>query len=1025
MWLSKQIEKQSEFKNALCDLKGLIHNNKDATKIPTDKSFWKRFFAPEFPLFRPNVLGFSLLIFSFAMAGFVGQLFGLNQYNPVSLANLVLQIIVPIFVLAVSITTLAHSLSESGRFAAEYLYEACQMPRFCCFTFVTTLLAISGRLFLSISGLPLLICISVVFASLGATIGCVTGLAFVIREVIRCTRPTESVKVASNYAATKLSLAYLKDAYLGLWMKSYGDILEQWCLENCGAIHPPSQYISSTMSLLKIKKTGMLNDVEIVMPFNFDIRLGYMDHNLKRLKKLDRQLKGCAELFLASHILRGQKALLGTFRLGNEKEKKLVDVVEKSKCFRFQPDEFQQESEDFWESNFFKLHDALKRAITNLDPEQMQLFLKAVTQPIHVLRKAWKHTVVRDWCASNPRRSHQLVSFYLDVVKQILEEEVPENTVRENLSFKFLSMVRHSIWDEIEEIFKKADYITLQLFCSLVPLMYKALKVSHLGKSEEGNRIRGRFGDFYAFSDGLFERLLSKIGPEEKTQIRLVLQDGLTSWLLIGIADDDSELIRSLCDAGRRIVFHNDKVSWDNEPYLKLQHCILAGSLISRSIKGEDLSAENIKHLFFEKFSTQSQSSLTEIVEFYSSNDRTVFQDMGNYLRRFEGKTDWTWDPLTGGGWGSARFVSGGNREFLLSFIYLALHSLSSTVEMPQPMPVDIAYHDLEARIVDVKDHAKELFGKDAYRVIHNIKRLREWFESCKQEQEKATEKEIAKATLEPTVVDQFDSGFWSGYARSSPFLSYCLKNNCVLIKDETTVKHRLVFPKRIFLDDDMSQISRLSTDAGRRFAFKKDQELLRSVSIGETNTQEQMTENNNANESSLVKEAQPEDVKRMLSKAANWLNDYKCDNLGIIVFHGGELPDKYLWDDNDFKPSWREANELPGFQGFYLDFPLIWLRDQTKNLQCIALNLKTWRGIHARNILVKDRSFGEMHINPWTKKEFVKNVADGKIEHKKYYKALGSCLAEATLFWKLSHEEMPPKKIFPLETTSDPSQSI
>lgn len=1018
MWLSKQIEKQSEFKDALCDLERLIRNNKDATKIPTDRTFWKRFFAPEFPLFRPNVLGFSLLIFSFAAAGFVGQLFGPNQYNSESLANLVLQIIVPIFVLAVSITTLAYSLSESGRFAAEYLYEACRMPQFCCFTFVTTLLAISGRLFLSISGFPLLICVLVVFASLGAAIGCVTGLAFDIREVIRCTRPTESVKIASNYAAKKLSLAYLKDAYLGLWMKSYGDILEQWCLENCYAIHPPSQYISSTMSLLKIKKTEMLNDVEVELSFKFDIHSGYMDYNLRHLKKLDKQLKERGELFLAPHHFRGEKALLGTFRPINEKTMELLGVVKRSRCSRFQPDEFQEESEDFWESNFFKLHDALKRAITNLDPEQMQLFLKAVTQPIHVLRKAWKHPVVREWCASNPRRSYQLVSFYLDVVKQILEEEVLENTVRENLSFKFLSMVRHSIWVEIKEIFKNADYITLQLFCSLVPQMYKALKVSHLGKSEEGNRIRGRFGDFYAFSDGLFEHLLSETGTdtEEKTQIRLVLQDGLTSWLLIGIADNDSELIRSLCDAGRRIVFHDDKVYWDNEPSLKLQHCILAGNLISRSIKGEGISAENIKHLFFEEFSTQPQSSLTELLEFYSSNDRTVFQDMGNYLRRFEGKTDWTWDPLTGGGWGSARFVSGGNREFLLSFIYLALHSLFSTVEMPQPMPVDIAYHDLEARIVEVKGHANEVFGEDAPWVIHNIEKLAEWFESCKQEQEKDKEKEIAKAKLEPTVVEQFDSGFWSGYARSSPFLSYCLKNNRFLIKDETAVKHRLVFPKRIFLDDDMSQISRLSTDAGRRFAFKLDQELLRSVSIGGTNTQEQMTENNNANGSSSVKETQPEDVKQMLSKAANWLNDYNCDNLGVIVFHGGEYPDKYLWDDNDFNPSWREANELPGFQGFYLDFPLIWLRDQTKNLQCIALNLRTWQGIHARTVLVKDRSFGEMHIRPWTKKEFVKNVTDGKIEHKKYYKTLGSCSVEATLFWKLEDGDVPAKKFFSLK---------
>ena len=241
---------------------------------------------------------------------------------------------------------------------------------------------------------------------------------------------------------------------------------------------------------------------------------------------------------------------------------------------------------------------------------------------------------------------------------------------------------------------------------------------------------------------------------------------------------------------------------------------------------------------------------------------------------------------------------------------------------MPQPMPIDIAYHDLESRIVEVKGHANEVFGEDAHRVIHNIEKLTEWFESCKQEQEKAKEKEIANAKLEPTVVEQFDSGFWSGYARSSPFLSYCLKNNRVLIKDETVVKHRRVFPKRIFLGDDLSQINRLSADAGRHFAFKLDQKLLRSVSIGETDTKEQMTENNNANGSSSVKETPPKDVKQMLSKAANWLNDYNCGNLGVIVFHGGEYPDKYLWDDNDFNPSWREANELPGFQGFTLTSP-------------------------------------------------------------------------------------------------------
>ena len=65
-------------------------------------------------------------------------------------------------------------------------------------------------------------------------------LAFVVRETIRCSAPSESIKVVSQYAARKLSYAYLKEAYVRLFNTQAREYLEKWCAGR--AIHPPSQY---------------------------------------------------------------------------------------------------------------------------------------------------------------------------------------------------------------------------------------------------------------------------------------------------------------------------------------------------------------------------------------------------------------------------------------------------------------------------------------------------------------------------------------------------------------------------------------------------------------------------------------------------------------------------------------------------------------------------------------------------------------------------------------------------------------
>jgi len=67
------------------------------------------------------------------------------SYNAGVWADLALTVTASIFVLGVSVATLARSMSESGRFAVEYLDKSCRMEWFCCLTLMGVLAAVVCR----------------------------------------------------------------------------------------------------------------------------------------------------------------------------------------------------------------------------------------------------------------------------------------------------------------------------------------------------------------------------------------------------------------------------------------------------------------------------------------------------------------------------------------------------------------------------------------------------------------------------------------------------------------------------------------------------------------------------------------------------------------------------------------------------------------------------------------------------------------------------------------------------------------
>ncbi len=238
-WISECIESQQEVGEALKDLTQKIHRYEDAAQPSYCRESSDTFLSAELELFRPGWKHFTGICILFGIAGVVFASL-MTSFEAGAWSNLALLVTVPVFVLGVSVAILARSMSESGRFAVEYLNESCRMVLFCCLTLTAVLIPFVGQFMSTVTWFPKTITAGFCSASLGGAIDCLAMLAFVVRETIRCSVPSKSIGVVSRFAARKLCYGYLKEAYVTLFRSQYKDYLEKWCVGK--AIHPPSQY---------------------------------------------------------------------------------------------------------------------------------------------------------------------------------------------------------------------------------------------------------------------------------------------------------------------------------------------------------------------------------------------------------------------------------------------------------------------------------------------------------------------------------------------------------------------------------------------------------------------------------------------------------------------------------------------------------------------------------------------------------------------------------------------------------------
>ncbi len=209
-WLSSCVEKQAKVGDALTDLADKIRKHEDAAKPAACRNTEGGFRDPELEFFRPEWKLFTgiTVVCGLAGAGF-SLLVSSNEAG--TWADMALGVTVPVFVLGISLVAVARSMSESGRFAVEYLGEACRMELFCCLTLLAVLVGLVGRFLHTLEWFPDAVKVATCAASVGAAIDCLAMLAFAVLETIRCSSPSKSIGVVSKYAARKLNYAYLKD----------------------------------------------------------------------------------------------------------------------------------------------------------------------------------------------------------------------------------------------------------------------------------------------------------------------------------------------------------------------------------------------------------------------------------------------------------------------------------------------------------------------------------------------------------------------------------------------------------------------------------------------------------------------------------------------------------------------------------------------------------------------------------------------------------------------------------------------
>jgi len=990
MWISKIINSDPEVKKTLKEISKLIKSYSDATNIRKQK-----FFLIDIGrLFKPRAITYFTIIFVVLI---IEALLVLSGYIELSILHtwvrLSLDVSLPILVLGISLSTVAKSLSESSRFASEYLKESCKTTTFACITFLTVFLSyLSILLYSTIEGSIVSKSAYFLFSpfSIGGTIWCLSSLIYIVLETTKCMYPEISIEAASNYASRKLSYAVLKRAYLSAWMGKYSDILKAYLkdLENI------SQHWSKDMLQKKKEGADKSGEYKIYLPEKVDFHLGYRDYNLRKLKEINDLLESKnAKLYLAPHSFNSEEfGDLCYEEPCNEIYDKINEEI--SSICRFSKDKHIEEKESFWEEHYLKLYNILLRSIKNADMAQFRKYLTSIEDIYFILRRARKHSLIRKHFNLDYKEYRYLL-LYSKSVKWLLEST---KKIEEDILELFLRALSESIWQQAEDDIRNGDWYTLDLLKWLIPDTYKLFHELVKDKKSRLWELRGRIGSFYDFAGSLLPEYESVIKEDDKIQIQLVLHKGIISWLLIAIDNKDDELIKSLCVAAKKLVFPDKEMTFIPQQ-LVIQHFILCGKMLEFLMeKKEGVTPSIFKLLCFDKYDHAVGRNIDyeELVKFYIESRKC---DLRSIFHEFS-STDWERNPLSGGGFGTPRFTFSGHIELDYMFIYLALLTIDFLSDV-KTIPYDFSHYNLEEKIEKFADIAREI---DIYDYKNSKDKLLQWIDGCIKLHEQQEAERIAESPLLPECVELYEKGFWEGYKERLSFLEFCVVNGHVNVDETAETKFYDRATKNIFSDKDLGT-----------FNFGKQQ----GVELGrfaQNDIIKKITDTDKGHENTV------DDIALMVKNAEEWLSNRGCTEKDcLLVVRGNKTPETWLLGDDLYRPRWREEKDCR-FNGIYKNFQLKYIHEKDKVPQCTAIDLKGWRGLLFRSEFLTQKRFGEIEIRTWKDEEIDKAIEKGDVTEEQRDQAKGNCPVEVTLFWKWDEEKKPAIQTIALESKEEPN---
>ena len=645
----------------------------------------------------------------------------------------------------------------------------------------------------------------------------------------------------------------------------------------------------------------------------------------------------------------------------------LLKLIKKGKFCKFKKDRHIEAKKEFWNEHYLKLYQSLFKTVDAKDVAQFKEYLNAIESIFNALRNTRTDHLVRKHSEPYYEKNRYLL-LYSKSIEWLLEMDISEDVFS-----LFVEELSHSIEKQAYSDIENGDWYVLDVFKWILPKAYKLFK-KH--KDLPLWTERAKIGGFYYYTSNMLSRCSSHIKEEDKLQIQLTLHIGLIHWLLTAIENKDNELIDDICEITKKLVLPDEIMKFDPVD-LVAQHFVVCGKYIKSFIAEKpEINIEAFKTLLFNKYDHAKGSIVFgELVKFYIESRENNPRD---YLREFE-HTNWRMRPLGGGGMGTPHYVFNGS-DIDYTFIYLALLSISGNEKV---IPMEFWRYNVKKKLAEFEKITKSfrLYNFQKCKAV-----LEKWIDDCAKLHEQQEEQRIADAALNPKKISEYRNSFCEAYTKSNTFFKFCLKNGYYIVDETASVKISYGYPKDDFVDDNKHASG---TNDGSEIARENDTMLVRS----------------------MIKPAQRDkeeakDVEDALNIATQWLmakGATKSD--GIIVYRGETYIEGKMYENKDYIPSWKNEGEKY-FHGYYKNYPILTIRSNETE-ECVALNLKGWKGIKIRPEVIRD-VLGDLIIREWTEGEITKFISDGKIKEEDRNKVKGQCLIEYELFWKLDKDSLP-----------------